>query len=216
MPNPTFHNLPAEKREQFTEIALREFALYPYELASISRIIKTMGIAKGSLYQYFKNKKALYDYLIEYAGERKLKVTAKYLQDTDADFFKWYRKMHTASVLFDLNHPVLGLLLNNVSRECYSEQLGNLALANKEEAIAFYKNVLKQHVNSGRLPQKPNYIAHAYILVQTGIGLLDLLQLQLGISLRECVRQNEVPTFDEKEVKKIIKKVVGNLQVAMV
>ena len=65
VPTVTFANLPEEKRQQLIDIALEEFATKPYEQASITNIVKLAGIAKGSIYQYFENKKDLYFHLFD-------------------------------------------------------------------------------------------------------------------------------------------------------
>lgn len=71
MPKETFFNLPAEKRQHILDAAIDEFAAKPYRSASISRIVRQTGIAKGSFYQYFEDKKDLYLYLVQLAGEQK-------------------------------------------------------------------------------------------------------------------------------------------------
>src|SRR5699024_4419266 len=47
--------------------ALKEFAEQGYEKASTNRIVSMAGIGKGMLFYYFKNKKQLFHYLIDYA-----------------------------------------------------------------------------------------------------------------------------------------------------
>jgi len=65
MPKQTFFNLPGEKQERIISCAVEEFAGNGYEKASISRLVKAAGIAKGSFYQYFEDKEDLYGFLIE-------------------------------------------------------------------------------------------------------------------------------------------------------
>jgi AcrR family transcriptional regulator len=60
MPTDTFHNLPTKKRDRILEAAITEFAAHPYDAASLSNIARQAEIGKGSLYQYFENKKDLY------------------------------------------------------------------------------------------------------------------------------------------------------------
>ena len=60
MPKDTFYNLPDEKRALIEDVAMREFATCGYDKASISRIVDTCGISKGSFYQYFLDKKDLF------------------------------------------------------------------------------------------------------------------------------------------------------------
>ncbi|MAX79076.1 MAG: hypothetical protein CL843_02745 [Crocinitomicaceae bacterium] len=212
MPKQTFLNLPEEKRSNFVNTALKEFALNDYQNASVTSIVRELGIAKGSVYQYFENKKDLYFYLIELAGNRKLEATGELLASPGDDFFKWYRKLHVSSLVYDIQYPVEGALLRNVSREENNEDIGNMALHNKQEAISFYKHVLKQHYNSGLMHTKPNYSAFSYVLVQTGLGLMDLLQIQFGFSLYECAKTNTSPDVSEEEVKALVKKVVKSVQ----
>ena len=59
MPKETFLNLPEEKRNRILDAAIQEFAANPYDVASISNIVRKVGIAKGSFYQYFEDKKDL-------------------------------------------------------------------------------------------------------------------------------------------------------------
>ena len=74
MPNNTFFNLTADKRSRIIENAIREFADNPYNVASISNIVREADIAKGSFYQYFEDKQDLYRYLIELGIEEKLNL----------------------------------------------------------------------------------------------------------------------------------------------
>ncbi|MBR0599398.1 TetR/AcrR family transcriptional regulator [Sinanaerobacter chloroacetimidivorans] len=61
-----FYSLEQEKRERIINAALKEFAKNGYEKASTNEIIKEAEISKGSLFNYFKNKKQLYLFLLDY------------------------------------------------------------------------------------------------------------------------------------------------------
>ncbi len=65
MPNPaapkdTFNNLPAAKRLRIEAALAREFAIHGYRKASLNTVVKSLGIAKGSLYQYFDGKESIF------------------------------------------------------------------------------------------------------------------------------------------------------------
>jgi AcrR family transcriptional regulator len=62
-PKQTFFNLPEKKREKIIRAAVEEFAANGYKRASLNTIVREAGIAKGSLYQYFEHKEALFLYL---------------------------------------------------------------------------------------------------------------------------------------------------------
>ncbi|RJX29690.1 MAG: TetR/AcrR family transcriptional regulator [Desulfurivibrio sp.] len=61
----TFSNLPPEKQEKIVAAAVREFARHGYRKASSNTIVREAGIAKGSLYQYFRNKEVLFVFIFE-------------------------------------------------------------------------------------------------------------------------------------------------------
>lgn len=73
MPKPTFLNLPDEKRLRVLEAAMAEFGSVPFEAASLNRVVKAAGIAKGSFYQYFDDLFDLYRYLVlDHLGHEKI------------------------------------------------------------------------------------------------------------------------------------------------
>lgn len=61
-----FEQLPEEKKQRIINAALEVFAKYEYKNASTDLIAAKSGISKGLLFYYFKNKKSLYLYLLDY------------------------------------------------------------------------------------------------------------------------------------------------------
>lgn len=132
MPKDTFFNLPIEKQNKIIETAIDEFAAYSYDNASINNIIDTCGIAKGSFYQYFENKKDLYKYIIKKAVQRKLDyLSPTFKNPGQHDFFTMLRKMYIAGLEFAKDNPKL-------------LAVGNKFLADKENPI--YKETLKENI----------------------------------------------------------------------
>jgi AcrR family transcriptional regulator len=64
-----FYTLEPEKQSRIINASLKEFAKNGYERASTNEIIKEADISKGSLFNYFKSKKELYFFLIDYVAE---------------------------------------------------------------------------------------------------------------------------------------------------
>ncbi|BDQ39071.1 TetR family transcriptional regulator [Pseudodesulfovibrio nedwellii] len=102
----TFENLPDEKRERVLNEATSEFAEHGYHQASINRIVKRLGIAKGSLFKYFGNKQGLFEYLFGHAINQ-FKQPLKHIRETtsDKDFFERIEKSLLAGVDFIQAHP---------------------------------------------------------------------------------------------------------------
>lgn len=120
MPKQTFLNLSEEKRSAFINIAIKEFADNDYNTASISKIVETVGIAKGSVYQYFENKQDLFIYLIDVSNKVMLGfVTLSIPPKPDSDFFELLRWQMYATVQASLKYPIHSKLL----RRAYSSPL---------------------------------------------------------------------------------------------
>jgi len=97
LPKSTFYNLPEHKQKHIFLHALAEFSRHPYEQASLSEIVSKAGIAKGSMYQYFADKKDLYKYVVHQVYRRKREfLESVWAQREHLDFFElaslYYRK----------------------------------------------------------------------------------------------------------------------------
>ncbi len=66
MPSKTFMRLEEEKQERVMRAAIKEFQENGYNQANIGRIADLADVAKGSLYQYFENKKELFLYCVQW------------------------------------------------------------------------------------------------------------------------------------------------------
>src|SRR5699024_6812165 len=62
-----FNNLKSDKQEVIINAAIKEFVQSGFEKASTNDIVKRANISKGSLVNYFNNKKDLYTYLIKHS-----------------------------------------------------------------------------------------------------------------------------------------------------
>lgn len=64
VPKITFFNLPEEKKQTLVNALKKEFSRVPLYNASISNIVKTAQIPRGSFYQYFEDKEDAFFYLL--------------------------------------------------------------------------------------------------------------------------------------------------------
>lgn len=104
----TFLNLPEEKQKRVLEAALEEFSEKGYQGASINLIVSRLGIAKGSIYQYFTDKKSLFLYIFNYAVELVRKRLKQVRQETaEEPVFERIRRSLLAGVDFIEHHPFI-------------------------------------------------------------------------------------------------------------
>lgn len=106
VPKQTFFNLPPEKRQALIEIAIDEFANNDYRNASVSRIVARAGIAKGSIYQYFEDKRDLFLYLVDLAAQEK-KAFLQRTPEPGTNFFDYLRWLAAGGAKATLANPRL-------------------------------------------------------------------------------------------------------------
>ena len=92
MPKETFFNLNEEKQEKVLRSAIKEFLNNGFEKANIAVIAKNAEVAKGSIYQYFENKKELFIFSVQWTTSTLINKYSKYLDVSgkDMNFFDYF------------------------------------------------------------------------------------------------------------------------------
>lgn len=147
MPKQTFFNLPEEKRNLLCVCALNEFEVHSFDQASINRIVEAAGIAKGSFYQYFDDKKDLFLYLIQEGLQGKKRTMAMALKNAKGKgLFVTLMALFRAGLEYAKGHPQLVAIgdrfLADSTHEVYREFMAsqgaeteNALLGLLEEAV---------------------------------------------------------------------------------
>jgi TetR/AcrR family transcriptional regulator len=105
-PRETFKNLEDEKRQRILETAVDEFALHGFRQASVNRMVQKLGIAKGSIFQYFGTKEGLFRLIFDYAVDLVRRSLRRVKQETaDADFLERIRHSLLMGIRFIQRHP---------------------------------------------------------------------------------------------------------------
>ena len=118
MPKSTFLNLPNGKQYKIIRDSIREFAQKGYDKGNIGEIAKNSNVAKGSMYQYFEDKRDLYVYSVKKALEISI-CDIQYVFDDlkHENIFDFiYRGFEAAWPLLEKERDVF-VLLRNVNFE---------------------------------------------------------------------------------------------------
>ena len=102
----TFDNLAPDKQQRILSAITYEFAEKGYAKASINHLVETLGIAKGSFFQYFKDKKGMF--LAVFAnGVETVKDWLRDVRDTSEgnDLFSRLESILLSGVRFIEAHP---------------------------------------------------------------------------------------------------------------
>jgi AcrR family transcriptional regulator len=148
----TFHNLTPEKQERVIAAALGEFADKGYQQASVNTMVAASGIAKGSIYQYFKDKKSLFLYIFDFAigMVRRTLLTVKDAT-REEDFFTRLEKSLLAGVEFIRRHPRIYGLYLKILFDQHVPRRADLLRAVRQFAADYLGSLVRQGQAAGQL-----------------------------------------------------------------
>ena len=215
MPKPTFFNLPEDKRRRFTDAALDEFALHDYRSASVSRIVSTLGIAKGSVYQYFEDKQELYLYLVTLAAQTKFECIDAAVRgeasvrgnvsapSSEPGFFERYERTVYHGARFDFTHPRHGTLLYNATYEPSGEMLAVSARL-REQSARYLRSLVEAGLATGDLRADLDVEFAVFALYQLTISLRDYLSERFRFSFKGAVQAGAGPPISDEALREVI------------
>jgi len=212
MPKKTFQNLPDFKRDRIISVAAAEFAANPYEVASISNIVRQAGIAKGSFYQYFEDKKDLYCFLIELGIAEKQNLMKELpVSDPSSDLFGYIRWLFQSAVNFELQHPLLAQITYRafVEEVPFPEMREELQ---RRGTTQFFKQLVSQGILHGDIapwvdPDLAAFLMEA-IYYQFGKYFTD----RLGLSKPELTENS---LLGDEEAQQLISNLMDLFQAGM-
>ncbi|MBD1914384.1 MULTISPECIES: TetR/AcrR family transcriptional regulator [Cyanophyceae] len=215
MPSSTFFNLPDQKRESLIEIAVDEFSNHDYDSASISRIVHRAGIAKGSFYQYFQDKKDLYLYLVGLISTTKTSFLQEiHPTESKMKFFDYLLWLFEASIRFDLTHPALSKLR-------YRIFYGDLPFRDKtmeeakEASSNFFRNLVIEGMDQGDIDPGLDSELVVFVIDILTKNFGDYVPKKLGLKPEE-IAQEGITILDIEATKKIFKDLVDVLQFGLI
>lgn len=205
LPKDTFYNLSEEKRNKIIDASISEFENNSYENSSINRIVSNAGISKGSLYQYFNDKKDLYRYVINLIVEEKMKYITPVMENPDKhDFFTLIRDMYKSGLEFAKDNPrylnIGNVLLTDVNSPLYQE----IVKENIGKSNEIFEYLIQQGINRSEIRENIN------------IKFITHLISDMNVSIVEYYRKNISKDWDEgifiilDELLDFLKKGIGN------
>jgi len=201
VPKRTFFNLPETKREKIIDAAVEEFAAYPYNRASVGRIIKRSGIACGSFYQYFSGKMDLFRYIIELIGEKKMAFMKPFMGHIeDLGFFQMIREIYLAGISFIKENPQLDAIGNNLikDRELTEKVMGE----QQPRGIKIFEEMLRKGVETGDINPELDLEITAFFMFKIGLSLGELFYQDNRVDQKDMVFVDRMLDFIKNGIKK--------------
>jgi AcrR family transcriptional regulator len=191
MPKDTFNKLNEEKRNLIVEAFYKEFTLNTFDDASITRVVKSLGISKGSIYQYFDNKLDLYLYLMETAGSRKVGFIENIKRSSYSDFWEYMNALYEQGIAFDKKFYLESHFLHSALNNAYSPSI-------KEVFDQWKQAVLKEFVKKVKVEIELNLFHNelpvekmAFMLHQSLTSIPDYLKHFHGLDVEQNITHHK-------------------------
>lgn len=176
MPTTTWHNLEPARRERVLRAAMAEFGRHGYSTGSLNVIAREAGVAKGSLFQYFADKRDLFATVAEETGLRVRAEMAGYLTGPEPGqrFDDFLCDALDAWVRYFAKHP----LERGVTAATNLERDPDVRTVVREPVHALYLEALRPLCEQAR--ERGEIRADADIEVMLGLLMLVLPHLAVA------------------------------------
>jgi TetR/AcrR family transcriptional regulator len=216
MPLQTFLNLDKERQEEIRQKAYKEFAMYDYKNASLSNIVKKLGLAKGSFYRYFESKLDLYSYLLEHATQLRMSSVNRLVETEKTDFFKILIENFRDKIEFDIKHPLESIFTYKVLLETNNPEIQHIIINLKREIFNYVEILLTEFKKKGAIRQDIDIQLTAFSVFQIQVGLFDYLTHYKGVDFIKNIKEGKtVFSIDKEEIMKIVKGMVELLRIGI-
>lgn len=191
MPLQTFFNLPEEKQKVLLDYAIEEFAAHDYDSASISRVVTQVGIAKGSFYQYFKDKQDLYQYLLQIAIDKKGQMIANSIMPTaEMGIFATLLWLFKEMAKFQISFPQLAQIgYRAINSPSYLP--GDVTAKAATQTRQYFTSLFEKGKKSGEIRSDVDSEISAFIFTAALTELTPYLIEKLGIKNQSQVNTSE-------------------------
>ena len=210
-PRQTFRNLSEEKQERITRVALEEFGEKGYAGASINFMVERLGIAKGSVFQYFGDKKGLFLFVFNKTTDMvKDYLRAVRDQTKDEDLFTRLEATLMAGSLFLREHPLIYRVYIKVMYEYDVPFRKEILQALREHSLKFLRSLLETAKERGELKKDLDLNRMAFVLDALMDRFLQahmVPHLDAGLGLYQC--DESVSAAWVKELTAVIRAGIG-------
>jgi len=195
MPKETFIKLKEEKKKQITDAFLREFAVKTYDEASISMVVKQLGIAKGSIYQYFNDKLDLFMYLVGESVAVKSRYTASLKREDYSDFWTYFSDLYVYGFQFDDENPLQSHFLHNLTQNLNSPSIKHLYNELLSQVVTGFEKMAEYEVQKGLFRSDIPVKTQGFFLYKLGISIQEQLEVMGAINPKVSIEKQQPVYF---------------------
>ena len=193
-PLKTFQNLSKVKQDLITRVAIEEFSKKGYAGASINSLVERLGIAKGSIFQYFGDKKGLFLFVFNKSTDM-VKEHLRKIRDLpmDEDLFARLEKTLHAGVLFLKKHPIIYKLYLKILFEPGIPFRDEILLSLRKQSLKYFRSLLERAKERGEIRDDIDIDKASFVLdavMDRFLQAQTMLHLDAGLGIYKCDENN--------------------------
>jgi len=148
-----------EKRELLLSQSLSTMAEYGHNSITLDLIAEKVGVSKGTLSYYFKNKENLLLEAMQFSGEGIIEEFKQVVSEYDAPAEKIKAGLRMLWTTFTSNPDIIKVYYDMYAQGLYSEQFAMvLASLNKKFRTIFYDLLVESNNILSQEAEKPEYV----------------------------------------------------------
>lgn len=191
MPKETFHRLAPAKKQRIIDAFLREFAIKSYDDASLSSVVKQLGIAKGSVYQYFENKQDLFLFLAMESSKVKMQYVDSVKRENFTDYWTYLRALYEAGLSFDREHPTESHFLHSIEKNINSPSIKELHDMWLKQTVEAFVQMVQHEVDLGLFRNDIDVKQMGFFLYKSLLSINDSMKYFYHIDVEKSIAKKE-------------------------
>jgi len=175
-----FEQLADLKQKSIIDASVNEFANNGFKNASVNKIVEKAGISKGSLFNYFKSKNLLFDYIYQIALREVKTYLAKVRDESEHDdFFTRFSKIINSGIAFIIKHPRLAKIYFRLLNSDDSPYGKAIIQKLHSEAIRYLIDFVETGIERNELRSELNPTTVAFLMESTLNRILQVHYLEI-------------------------------------
>ena len=138
---------PETRRAEIITAARRLFAVKEFEKTTMQDVIDELGIAKGTIYYYFKSKEELLDAVINQMGDEVVERMQSVIENGRGNALEMFQQLIAAGRIADENAEIMEQLHNPRNAGMHAAMMAEAV----KRSAPFYAKVIEQGCAEGLL-----------------------------------------------------------------
>ena len=160
-----FTNLAPGKQSFIIDASIEEFSRRCFRAASLNKIVENAGISKGSIFNYFKTKNRLFEYIYRLAFNEIKEYLRTVRNETESDeFFTRLARIMEVGVEFIKIHPRLARIYFRIQNTGDAPDSNEIIQELHREAMRFIESIVESGITRGELRSDLNVPTVTFII----------------------------------------------------